>query len=283
MRLNRLLQISSGLALLLLPEVAMMDVIDISTNVGSNPCIISSLICPGGGIAGLALYIQTVLFFGAQRGFMAVSILMFLFYGVRLMLESSEESTISEVKSAYTYGISGAAIVSLSSIIVQTVGQGHGGGPIVDQTAVASTLGSIELYLRIMVGTSVVAMIVYQGIRLIILQGEESELDAQKKKFFNALIGVSVILLASAAVNAFTQTQSGGNLLTKEIVGIGNFLLEIMGGLSVFSFIIAGFFLVISVDEALKDRAKKAMFTTVVAMIVVMCSYAIINFVITLP
>lgn len=283
----RILPITSILLFLLAPEAGFADVIG-GTTVSPKTCIFSSLLCTNGGIQAFADYTQTVLFFGAQRVFMATCILMFAYYGVRLILQSNDESTIGEVKNAYTYAITGAAIVSLSSVIVQIVGQyGNNGQILVNQQAVWYSLGNIETYMRIMVGTAVGAMMVYQGMHLIILQGQESELEAQKKKFFHALIGVSVILLASSIVHAFVPPAGAGSgsagILVSEIVGIGNFLLVIIGGLAVVAFVIAGLFLVVSVDEALKDRAKKTIFTTVVTLVIVLASYAIVNFVITLP
>jgi hypothetical protein len=231
------------------------------------------------------------LFIGAQIVFLLAAMIMFTIYGVRLMMESSDDSTVSEVKSAYTYGIAGAGIVSLAGIIVTAVGQNaaNNSGGLVQTALVNTTIagpgpGSIVYYIRTIVGAAVAAVVVYQGIRLIILQGEESELEAQKKRFFHTLIGVAVITLASTIVSDFVPTVGGGTGnsgdLALQMVGIANFLMVIIGGLAVLAFIIGGLLLVISTDEALKDRAKKAMFTAVIGLIIVLCTYTIIYFII---
>lgn len=274
---------------LFMPETASMAIIQVPTNVGTNPCILGSLFCPGGGVSELARYIETTLFGGMQILFTALAIAMFAQYGIRLALESSDESTISEVKSAYKYAVVGAVIVTVASFIVRAVGQpdavlgvGSNAAVLVNAGVVTDGLGEIELFLRIMVATAVGAVIAYQGIRLIILQGNESEVEEQKKHFLHALIGVAIILLANVVVSSFIPGNNGSAELAVQIVGITNFLLVIIGGLAVLSFIVAGILLILSTDEGLKDRAKKIIFTTIITMIIVLCTYTIVNFIIGL-
>src|SRR5690606_33535568 len=103
----------------------------------------------------------------------------------------------------------------------------------------------------------------------------------QKKRFFHGLIGVAIVLLADVTVDYFRPgARSIG--LAGEIGGIVEFLLTIIGALAVLGFIVAGFMLVVSTDESLKDRAKKAIFATVVTMIIVLASSLIVRFVIGL-
>lgn len=290
MKLLRPLSFLGALAGLLMPNIASMAPIQVPTTVfwvsnlgdSASPCIIPALFCPGGGVTVLAAYIQTTLFGGMQILFVALAIAMFAQYGIRLALESSDESTVSEVKNAYTYAIAGAVIVTVTSFIVRAVGQGNAPGVLVNTDAVAEGLWSIELFIRVMVSTAVGAVIVYQGIRLIILQGQESEVEEQKKHFLHALIGVAIILLANVVVSSFLPDSNGSFELAVQIVGISNFLMAIIGGLAVLSFVAAGIMLVVSTDEALKDRAKKIIFTTIIALVIVLCSYTIVNFIMDL-
>ncbi len=282
MRLLRLSSLVGGFLSLLLPEIALMAIAPVGTTVGSTPCIISTLPCPGGGVSGFNGYLFATLLPGARIVFLAAAIIMFTVYGVRLILESTDESTVSEVKSAYTYGIAGSAIVSLASIIVQTVGQyGSNGQTIVDSSSVNSVLDSIVFFMRVLVGTAVSAVVVYQGVRMIILQGDEGELEKQKTRFFHTLIGVAIITLASAVVADFAP-GTGSNDLALQMIGIGNFLLVIIGGVSVLALIAAGFMLIVSTDEALKDRAKKSIFAAITGIMIVLCVSVIINFVVQL-
>ncbi len=289
MRLLRLSSLLAALVALFLPETGLMQIIGVNTSVNaSNVCIIGGLFCSLGGILGIVQYGETVIFVGAQTVFLAAAIVLFAQYGVRLMMESSDESTISEVKSAYTYGITGCAVVTLSTMIVRAIGQPFGNfgvdnaAILVNPGQVASTLGVIETFIRIMVGTALTAVVVYQGMRLIILQGQDSEIEKQKQRFFHTLIGVAIITLATAVVTDFLPEGAGSSDIAIQLIGIANFLMVLIGGLAVLSFIVAGFMLVISTDEGLKDKAKKIIFGTVICIIVILTVYTIVNFIIDL-
>jgi hypothetical protein len=285
MRTLRLLTLLGGFLSFFLPETAWMVPLSVPTSIDPTvTCFLGgNYVCTGGGATGAAIYVGTTLFLGGRIVFGAAAILLFVQYGIRLMLESGEESTISEVKSAYTYGIAGCAIVSLASLIVQIVGQSSVNTTnLVNINALDNTLGIVVHFLRILVGTAVTGVVVYQGIRLIVLQGQESEIESQKKRFFHSLIGVAVITLASTVVTDFIPGSAGSSDLALQMVGIANFLIVLIGGMAVLAFIVAGIFLIISTDDALKDRAKKTIFTTVISLIVLICVYTIINFVIQL-
>ncbi|UPA22997.1 pilin [Candidatus Peribacteria bacterium] len=289
MRILRPLALLTGLVGILLPETGFLAVEPVATSVNlSTVCFITSLYCPGGGSLGAAMYVETTLFNGARLVFSAAAILLFTQYGIRLMMESSDESTISEVKSAYTYGIAGAAIVTLATLIVQAVGQPFGtygtdnSGVLVSPAVVGDTLHVIVFFMRVMVGTALTAVVVYQGIRLIILQGQDSEIEKQKQRFFHTLIGVAIITLATTVVSDFLPGSGGSSDLAVQMIGIANFLIVLIGGLSVLTFIVAGLFLVVSTDEGLKDKAKKTIFGTVIGLIIMLTSYTIVNFIIQL-
>lgn len=248
----------------------------------SNPCgVAGGLPCGSGGAGGASAYAVSVIIPAMEYIFLAIAIVYFFYYGVRLMLESEEDSTIAETKSAYAYGVAGATIVSVAGLIVQAVGPGFASGTIINAAPVWTAFDSIILFLRLMVSAAVSAVIVYQGFRLIVLQGNESEAEQTRKRFFNGLIGVAVVTLANFIVEGFLPS-AGPGVLGLQIVGIANYLLQIFGALCVLAFLVAGFMLVISTDEGLKDRAKKAMFTTTIALIVVLCCLVIVNFIINI-
>jgi hypothetical protein len=285
MRISRLLAAIGGMLVLLNPESAWMQV-QVPTTLGSTPCIISGLnqFCILNGAASFGTLVVNKLFPLAQMVFLAIAMLLFAMYGIRLMLESGEESTISEVKSAYAYGITGAAIVSMATWLVQVVGQPAGAFPGTGLTLVNTGIVSGDIvpnivgYIRDILGVAVGGVVVYQAIHLILSQGKDEEMEQQKKRFLHALIGVAAILLANIVVTDFIG-HTGSSDLALQIAGIVNFLLVILGGLCVLAFIVAGVFLVVSTDEELKERAKKTIFATTVAIIVVLCVFAIITFV----
>lgn len=247
-----------------------------------SPCgTAAGLPCGAGGAAGAAGYTITTILPALETAFLALAIIYFFYYAIRLIIDSEEDSVISETRSAYGYAVAGAVIVSMSSLFVQAVGPGSAQNTLINDAPVIAGFDSIVFYLRLMVSGSVSAAIVFLGMRMIILQGDEGEMSQQKKRFFNGLIGVAVATLGNYIVEGFLPSSST-NILAVQIVGICNYLLQMFGALCVLAFLVAGFMLVISTDEGLKDTAKKIMFTTTISLIVVLSCLVIVNFVIGL-
>jgi hypothetical protein len=244
----------------------------------ANPCPIPALPCIGGGFQGLQNYIEFNITTAMRTAFIGVALFMFFAYAVRLLLESDQESTIADVKNAYSQAIVGAAVVSLVTLIVDSFGNyANVRIGIINPEPLEGGLANIILYIRLMVAISVSAMIAFQGVRLILLQGQESEVEQQKKRFLHSLIGVAVVLLATPIVNA-VQPGANSNKIVTEIVGVINFLLEILGVLAVVAMIACGAMLVISADEGMKDRAKKGIATTIITLVIVTCSYLVVHY-----
>lgn len=275
----KLLRIITTLSALLLPQIAGAQI---------NPCFLPGLPClPGTGATGMANYLSGFILTGAKTAFLAVAIIFFFYYGIRLLFEGEDENTVTEVKSAYGYGIAGAAIVSLSSLFADSFSNPT---LIINPVPIEGGLGLVILFMRLAVSISMSAAIVYMGVRLILLQGQESEIEEQKKRFFNGLLGVAIIILANTVVGAvFPSTllgtvmgNSGSVTIASEIVGIINFILTLLGAMALLAFVIAGIMLIFAADDALKDRAKKTIFTTVVTLIIVFSSLLIIHFILAL-
>lgn len=66
-------------------------------------------------------------------------------------------------------------------------------------------------------------------------------------------------------------------MLSAEVVGIANFLITLVGALCVVAMILAGIAYVISVDESYKDSAKTAIKVSIVTLVIMLLSYAIVN------
>lgn len=260
------------------PGIAVAQAIPTIPSAMDSTCgILGGLPCVSGGASGLAGYAASVVIPGMQIFFFAAATAFFFYYSIRLILESSDENTMTETKSAYGYAVGGAAIVTLAGLMVEAVGQ-SARGSLINTAPVITGLDAVVRYFRLILSAVVTLMIVVQGARLVLSQGDESAIEEQKKKFFNVMIGVAVILLANVGISAFIP-GTGPGIINVQIVGIINFMLTIFGALTILAVIVGGMMLVVSTDEGLKDRAKKSIFTAVIAMIIVMCSYLIVNFV----
>jgi uncharacterized membrane protein YozB (DUF420 family) len=134
-----------------------------------------------------------------------------------------------------------------------------------------------------MIAAALTINIGFQGARLIIAQ-DDGAAGTARQGILKGVIGLAAVLLAGVMINAFgfdsvtgaaTAISSLG--ASAELIGIGTFIITIFGVLAVVCIIVAGIFLVISADEQLKDRSKKIIITTAVAILVVMASGIILS------
>ena len=272
MRLGALL----ALALTLLIPIAADAQVTLPSIPATIPCPVSIIPCGSGGAAGMAAYIWGSIFPAARIIFIATAVLMFLQYGLKLLFDPDSSETVSSTKLAYGYGITACAIVGIATFIVEAVGQ-DARGTLINDAPVNTGLGNIILYMRLVVATLVTVFLLIQGVRLIMKQGSEEEFTNAKTQFTHTIMGIAVILLANILVEAFLPGQ-GSTILAPEIVGIINFTLTIIGGLAVVAIIVAGIMLVLSVEESLKDRAKKTIVVAIVGLIIAILSYIIVRF-----
>lgn len=272
MRIGALL----ALALTLLLPAAADAQVTLPTVPAIVPCPVPFIPCGGGGAAGAAAYLWGNLFPAARVLFLATAILMFLQYGLKLLFDPDSSETVSSTKLAYGYGIIACAIVGIATYIVEAVGQ-SARATLVNDAPVNVGIGNIIFYMRLVVATLVTMFLLIQGVRLIMKQGSEEEFNNAKTQFTHCIMGIAVILLANIIVTAF-MPGAGSTILAPEIVGIINFTLTLIGGLAVVAIIVAGIMLVLSVDESLKDRAKKTIVVAIVGLIVAILSYIIVRF-----
>lgn len=245
------------------------------------PCPVGGLLpCAGGGVTGLQTFLSGYVLGEVRTGVIALLLVMFTTYAARLLLQSDEENTVEEVKNAYSQAVYGTVIISIATFVVASFGQGTGTN-LVEPTPVNSAITNVTNYFKVIVGVLLSVLVTTQGIRLIVLQGEESEIEQQRKKFFHSLLGVAVILLTNVLIAA-VQPGQNSSLLSEEVRGVINFGLTLFGVLAVVSFMVAGFLLIVSVDESLKDRAKKIMFGTVIALVIVFSAWTIVNYFVSL-
>lgn len=229
------------------------------------------------GISGMALFFRTHLFVALRVLFIAAALSMFFFYAMQLLMGSEEENTITETKNAYMHAIVGAAVVSFASLIVDSFGVGN---DFVKPGPIRGGISNVIFYMKLIVGTAAIFHVARQGIRLIILAHQEGELEKQKKNFFYGLMGVAMILLVGPIVRT-VEPGGSSQIIAEEIRGIASFLLQLFGALTVLAMIVAGVLLVISVREDFKDRAKKTIVGGIIALVIVLSSYVIVRYFMT--
>ncbi|PIR53377.1 hypothetical protein COU76_01390 [Candidatus Peregrinibacteria bacterium CG10_big_fil_rev_8_21_14_0_10_49_10] len=222
-------------------------------------------------------YIMTVAVSGNNsvlKIFMGVLFAMLIYYGIKLLLNSRDENSITETKVAYGQAVVGAMLVGGATLLADTFAS-KGSAELVNEGGFNSLIGNVILFLKALLVTVVIVNIVIQGIRLIV-EVDENTIETAKKHLLQSLIGAAMVILASTVVDAFYTSRAPSNL-TVEIVGIAKYALTVFGALAVIGLVTAGIFLVFSVDESLKDRARKLILTCVIALTVVIASYGLVT------
>lgn len=260
----------------LLPSVALAQAPAIG-----NPCPIPVLPCGGGGIEGIQRYATDMLFPSARIFFIALALGHLFYAGYRLISEASDENSRKEAKTTYSQIIYACAIVSFASFLVDAFGS-TAEETLINPEPLAEGFSNVIFYLKMAIAGILSFTMVVQGMRLILVVNDDlNEKSRAEKNLVNAFFGVAAMLLADTFVRAFLP-GSGTVGLSDEVRGFANFLLEIFAGLAVFSFIVAGIFLIFSFDESLRERAKKTCITAVIATAIILSSYVLVNYFLSL-
>jgi len=195
-----------------------------------------------------------------------------IYYGLHLLIGASADNTATETKQAFEYAIMGAAIILGAQILAVTFVM-TGSQPNVG--AVAGFLEStIFTFIKALISGVLLLNISIQGF-LMIASGDEGGVTSARKRFLHGIIGAAIVVLAGSIITAFTG--GSGSILAEEAAGIGNFLIAIFGVLAVVGIVMGGFMLIISIDEGLKEKARKLIIASIVALIVVITSGALIS------
>lgn len=246
-----------------------------------NPCPVPFLPCTPGGLDAIVDYVINFIFPSFRVLFIAIALAMLAYNGVRLVTENDDENAQKEAKDAYKQIIYGCAIVSLATFLVDAFGT-TAQDTLINPEPLNEGIGNFVFYMKVMLAAVAFAVLIVQGIRLILVIKEgEDETGRAKKNLINAFFGIAVVLLLDPLVNAFFP-GAGTVGLSDEVRGFATFLLTLFGAAAVLSFIVAGIFLIVSVDEGLKDRAKKACLTAAIATAVVMAAYVLVEYVLSL-
>ena len=281
----RILGVFLGMAL---PLSAFAQLPDVSVPQGSfdflcsatGLCTVSSIVGSNGGPAGFAgvlAFLQGVIVPAIQTIFIGVGVLYTGWYALEMIVNGHEESTLQAQKNAFGQAAIGMGIVGVSSLIVQTFAPSSVGNAIVNPAPFEIAINAIIDFITIVTGAFLIFVVGMAGARIISLQGNESERDKQKKNFFHGLMGIPILLLARIIVTSIVPGVGEPDDLIPEIAGIAKFLLELVAGLAVLALIASGILFIVALhNDALKQRAKRILFSTLVILIIVVFSQVLV-------
>lgn len=231
---------------------------------------------PSTGIWSIESYLSQVIVPAIKTIFIGIAVLYVAWYALSMIMFGGEESVQTEQRKAFGDAARGMAFIGIASFLVDTFAPSATGAALLNETPFTVAINRIVDFLTLVTGAFLIFIISLAGFRIIVLQGDESEIDKQKKNFFNGLIGVALLLTARIGVLAILPTGSPDAIVV-EIGGIIRFLLEIMAGLAVVSLIASGALYIVALhSDTLRQRAKRILLSTVIILIIVIFAHVLI-------
>lgn len=240
--------------------------------------IIPQICLAGTGADYLAIFIKTHIIQQAMYAFIGISAAFLLYYAFRMIVEAQKEQTITDARRSFINALVGFAVIAIGGGFMNALStSGFSLDNVTDIKPDALLLGinSVSTFLTTGAEGIFVLIITIVGIRMMLTQGDSAEFTKLTKVLVANIIGVVVMLTANIIITAIAG-QSSANIIG-EVVGIILFLLTILGFACAVALIIAGILLIISIDESLKDKAKKIIIGTLITLVIVLALGAIIQ------
>ncbi len=228
-----------------------------------------------------ATYLSNLVQFGLlpelMAAFWGLAALAVFYYAVRMVLEAHKEEAGKDMTNAFVFALAGFAIIACASAFATAFGVG---GLSVDAVTdvtpgiLEAGIKSVADFIIKMSAGVFVLMVVITGLKMIATQGESGNFDKDRKVLVANCLGVVLMLTAYFIIHAVADINSG--LLITEMKGLALWMLTIIGFVCVVALIIAGILLIVSIDESLKDRAKRIVIGTLISLLIVIACYTLI-------
>ena len=223
----------------------------------------------GAGAQAFANFIETHIINQAIVAFVGIAAAAIFYYAVRLLLSAHNEQAQGEMGTAFLYVLIGFFVIGISGAFVGAFRNGE------NPALLIPSLYSVSNFLITGAAGIFILMAVIAGLHMITSDGDQGAFDKWKQVLINRCFGVMIMMLAYFLANGiFAPTNPG--ILREQMKGLILFLLTIIGTVSAVALIVAGIFLIVSIDESLRDRAKTTIIGTLVALAITMASYTII-------
>lgn len=190
------------------------------------------------------------------------------YYGIRMIVDAHNEKAFTDVQNSFIYVLSGFIVIALSAAFVNSFASG------IAPINLTAGIYSVGTFFRLAGAGVFTMMIVIAGLRMVTAQGDEGAFTKWQKVLVGNCIGVMLMFLADAIVTG-VNTGNPAAIIT-ELIGVGLFMLTIIGFSCVLALVIAGILLIISIDESLRDRAKRAIIGTLISLLIVVATYTLI-------
>ncbi|MEK7544732.1 MAG: hypothetical protein AAB551_01230 [Patescibacteria group bacterium] len=247
---------------------------------------------------------------------MAISILMIIISGFRILFADGEEGKIDSAKSGIMYGVLGLGLISIASEVtkvfslsddaVKAIYQSDGlvcyKTILSDPNAIqcraklfSKTVQIIITFLKYIVGAIAVAQVIVSAFRLATLGSQPESFDMDKKKLIWGVVGFIMIIVSDRVVtkvfynlnfDTYTGVDGVKPILNPaqgvaEIVGFTNYVISFVGPLAVLSLIGGGImYMTNNGDEGKIEQAKRIILFSVIGILVIYGAFGLVSTVI---
>ena len=154
------------------------------------------------------------------------------------------------------------------------------------------TVEIVITFIKYIIGSVAVLMIVRNGMRLVIMGGNEEEVTKDQKNIFYGFLGLIVIMMSSPIINnvffkidtskypglAGPQPAVDPTALAREIAEITNIVAAIAGPFALLSLVAGGLMYTLSAgDEEATGKAKKIITWSAIGLVLIYGAFAIVS------
>lgn len=228
----------------------------------------------GTGAVNLSNFIQLHIIDQALIAFWGISAIAVFYYAVRMIVKAHNEQVYGEAVNSFVHVLVGFAVISLAGTFATafflSINPGAFGSALVDV---------IHYIIRASEGIFVL-MVTIAGFRMMSTEGDEGEFHKWRKVLTNSIIGVMIMIIADLSNSLVVASLFAGGTPTtiaEEILGLIIFILTVLGFVCVVALIVAGILLIVSVDEAFRDRAKRIIIGTLISLAFLIAVYSLLN------
>lgn len=228
----------------------------------------------------------------------AVSVILIVVAGVKLIVSGGNEEVFEKQKTTLIYSIAGLFMVGAAGDLAMIFEVDRGGflkdpNVSIQKSRLFTRTAEVVLtFIKYIIGSISVLFIVRNGLRLVVLGGNEEEVGKDKKNILYGLLGLVIILMANPIVNKvffkIDTTKYPGlepvrpgidtARLIQEITGITNLIAAIAGPAALLSLVAGGLMYVLAAGEEEKTgKAKKLMTWSLVGLVIIYGAFAIVS------
>lgn len=214
----------------------------------------------------------------------AIALIWIAVLGGKFTLSRGDEEKLSQYKMQFGWIILGLFIVSVAEYAGYKAFSPIASEGLENVTAFVAISKKIIIFIQYLVGGVALLAGIRSGLALII-HGDEDEVVQKEKEFIKIfLFSLGLVFFAEAIetwIDLSNTTGQGinGEQITKEIVGLINFILMFLSASALFMVVLSSFYYVVSLgDDDVTSRAKKMIINSIIALIIVFSSYTIVGF-----